>query len=60
MNDMGSVVNRMKYQRPWAAMNYGVLTELNTQPRTSYLERIRNPSSDTDDHSGTVSSREKP
>ncbi len=43
MNDAESAVYLLKCQKPWATVDYGVLTELNTQPRTSYLERIENP-----------------
>jgi len=39
INDRQSQVRRLK-QSP---LNYGLLAELNTQPRTSYLARIRNP-----------------
>ncbi|MEZ4707620.1 MAG: TAT-variant-translocated molybdopterin oxidoreductase [Caldilineaceae bacterium] len=30
-------------QRKASPLNYGMLTELNTQPRTTYLARLRNP-----------------
>jgi molybdopterin-containing oxidoreductase family iron-sulfur binding subunit len=39
LNDPRSLVRKTK-QEPH---NYGLLTELNTQPRTSYLGRLRNP-----------------
>jgi MoCo/4Fe-4S cofactor protein with predicted Tat translocation signal len=37
--DPDSLVSRRKRE----PVNYGLLTELNTQPRTTYLARIRNP-----------------
>jgi len=43
INDTAAAAYRLKYQQPWAAIDYGVLAELNTQTRTSYLERIDNP-----------------
>jgi molybdopterin-containing oxidoreductase family iron-sulfur binding subunit len=43
MNDTQSAVHLLKTRSTWAAIDYGVLTELNTQPRTSYLERLANP-----------------
>jgi molybdopterin-containing oxidoreductase family iron-sulfur binding subunit len=39
LNDPGSEVNRLKAQE----RNYGVLEDLNTWPRTTYLAEIRNP-----------------
>ncbi|MEZ4618501.1 MAG: hypothetical protein R2867_23710 [Caldilineaceae bacterium] len=30
-------------QKKASPLNYGMLTELNTQPRTTYLARLRNP-----------------
>jgi Fe-S-cluster-containing dehydrogenase component len=43
LNDMDAFVTRLKQQDPWKQLHYGVLTELNTQPRVGYLERLRNP-----------------
>jgi MoCo/4Fe-4S cofactor protein with predicted Tat translocation signal len=39
LNDAGSQVAKLKQQEA----NYGLLAELDTQPRTSYLPRVRNP-----------------
>lgn len=39
INDTGSQVARLKAE----PTNYGVLTELNTQPRTTYLAHVWNP-----------------
>ena len=39
VNDTTSRVRRWKYE----PRSYGLLAELNTRPRTSYLARLRNP-----------------
>jgi molybdopterin-containing oxidoreductase family iron-sulfur binding subunit len=52
LNDDGTWVKRLKTEGPWTAIQYGVLTELNTQPRTSYLERLTNPNPAMDSGGG--------
>ncbi len=39
LNDLESRVAQLKAH----VLNYGILTELNTRPRTTYLARLRNP-----------------
>jgi hypothetical protein len=42
INDAGSEVARLRK----SPLNYGMLVELNTRPRTTYLARIRNPNAE--------------
>jgi molybdopterin-containing oxidoreductase family iron-sulfur binding subunit len=39
INDAGSRVAKLKAD----SLNYGLLTELNTRPRTTYLAKLKNP-----------------
>jgi MoCo/4Fe-4S cofactor protein with predicted Tat translocation signal len=43
MNDANTFVSRLKTAAAIQPIHYGVLTELNTQPRTTYLNRLTNP-----------------
>ncbi|HEX7879989.1 MAG TPA: TAT-variant-translocated molybdopterin oxidoreductase [Candidatus Eisenbacteria bacterium] len=44
INDPNSRVAKLKAD----TLNYGILTDLNTRPRTSYLARLENPNPDMD------------
>jgi molybdopterin-containing oxidoreductase family iron-sulfur binding subunit len=44
INDPNSRVARMKKE----PLNYGLLAELNTRPRTTYLATLRNPNSEVE------------
>ena len=43
INDADNFAGKLKSQPPYRNINYGVLAELTTQPRTTYLERLLNP-----------------
>jgi len=48
INDRDSRVSRIKSQ----PRNYGVLTDLNTRPRTSYIANVVNPNMEIGDRTG--------
>ncbi len=52
INDKSSKVSKMKAD----PRDYGLLAELNTKPRTSYLAKLRNPHPELAPHSDVVSS----
>jgi molybdopterin-containing oxidoreductase family iron-sulfur binding subunit len=47
INDPKSRVSKLKKD----SLNYGILTELNTRPRTTYLARLRNPNPEIESES---------
>jgi molybdopterin-containing oxidoreductase family iron-sulfur binding subunit len=52
VNDRGSAVSKLKRE----GHNYSLLEELNTQPRTTYLARLRNPNPELATERSEVSS----
>ena len=46
MNDKNSRVSKLKASE----RNYGLLEDLNTRPRTTYLAAVRNPNMELDQH----------
>lgn len=43
LNDPNAEVRKWKEDPPLGLLNYGLLAELNTRPRTTYLAAVRNP-----------------
>ena len=54
MSDADSSVSKLKL----SPLNYSVLGDLLTKPRTTYLARVRNPNSQMPDYSDPYSTEE--
>jgi Fe-S-cluster-containing dehydrogenase component len=53
VSDESTAVSKLKRD----PRNYGMLAELNTQPRTTYLARLRNPNPEIETHTTTTEPR---